>query len=55
MPSETRQAVEWALSQLDEDILTHHSLVHMVREYFNEHNVQYDTFSYQDLVPYLPQ
>jgi len=57
MPDETKQAVEWALAQLqlNEEIVTHHNLVHKVRDFFNTNEVEYDEFSYQDLVPYLPQ
>lgn len=62
MPVETKQAVEWALSQTvvysngEEIEVTKHTkteLVDMVREYFNENNIEYTTFSYDDLIPYL--
>lgn len=61
MPNETQEAVNWALKQTvvtpigevpvtkDERIL----LVDKVREYFNENNIEYETFSYDDLIPYL--
>lgn len=62
MPVETKQAVEWALSQTvvysngEEIEVTKHTkteLVDMVREYFNSHNIEYSTFSYDDLIPYI--
>ena len=53
MPQETKQAVEWALTQLIE--INNHAMVDKVREYFNQHNIEYDTFSYDDLIPYLQQ
>lgn len=62
MPVETKQAVEWALSQTvvysngEEIEVTKHTkteLVDMVREYFNNYNIEYSTFSYDDLIPYI--
>ncbi|QJC52799.1 hypothetical protein HGI30_15305 [Paenibacillus albicereus] len=63
MPIETPQAIEWALTQQYMDygtgetfpvtVETLQPLVDKVREYFNVHEIQYDTFSYDDLVPYL--
>lgn len=62
MPPETKQAIEWALNQTfdygDGDIIqvskeTSHELVDKVREYFNDNNIDYGTFSYEDLKPYL--
>ena len=53
MPKETKQAVEWALEQLD--TFDNHSLVDKVREYFNANGIVYGTFSYSDLTPYLHQ
>jgi len=53
MPEETTNAIIWAQTQLDE--LDPHTLVDKVREYFNENGVEYDTFSYDDLIPFLPQ
>ena len=62
MPEETKQAVEWALQQTwvgefgeEYTITKDHSwqLVDKVREYFNHHDVEYSTFSYADLEPYL--
>ena len=63
MPEETAQAVSWALERTwvdgDREVKvtpdTPHALVCMVREYFNDNDVKYSTFSYDDLVPYLPQ
>ena len=53
MPKETKQAIVWSLDQLES--VDNHTLVDMVREYFNENNIEYDTFSYDDLVLHLPQ
>ena len=64
MPVETTQAIEWALTQtvvIDPDFNiainvtkeTSMELVDKVREYFNANNVEYNTFSYDDLLPYL--
>lgn len=65
MPTETKQAVEWALQQSVEiDMVTHyvkdekgnidhHLLVDFVRQYFNDNNIEYSTFSFEDLKPYL--
>lgn len=50
MPKETQAAVNWAIGQGSEDP---HDIVDRVREYFNDHGIGYDTFSYDDLVPYL--
>jgi len=57
MPKETKEALEWAFNQtdefgnkIDED---YYLLVDMVRKYFNEHDIGYDTFSYDDLIPYF--
>ena len=49
MPNETKDAVMWALSQGD------HDLVDRVREYFNDNGIEYETFSFDDLVPFLPR
>ncbi len=53
-------AISWALTQTNElgekiTVEMHHSLVDKVREYFNVNDIEYDTFSYEDLIPYLPQ
>jgi len=58
MPNETQQAINWALNQIDESNNpitkeTCHSLVDKVREYFNTNNIPYNTFSYDDLLPFL--
>lgn len=64
MPSETQQAVDWALQQTYTDDLgfeypitkdTPQELVDKVREYFNDHDIAYESFSYLDLLPYLPE
>jgi len=58
MPEQTPQAIEWALQQeFDGEPVTvdnPHGLVHWVGEYFNMHSIPYGTFSFDDLVPYLP-
>lgn len=55
-------AIEWALTQSvdygDGAIVqvtknTPCELVDKVREYFNTNSSEYDTFSYDDLLPYL--
>ena len=58
-------AVDWALKQkfiieegLKEDVknnnkINHHGLVHKVREYFNDNNIDYDSFNFKDLKPYI--
>ena len=46
-------AVKWALGQEGITNETCHQLVDKVREYFNAHNITYESFSYDDLVPYL--
>jgi hypothetical protein len=59
MPNETQQAVDWALQQtvvypwgeVDVTKDTASELVNKVREYFNENNIEYSTFSYLDLLP----
>ena len=64
MPTETQEAVLWALEQkfdvfgdgseivaITKD--TPHFLVHKVREYFNKNNIPYENFSYDDLLPFL--
>lgn len=61
MPNETINAVNWALQQNVEGpygpyqvtVDTPSELVDKVREYFNTNNIQYSTFSYNDLKPYL--
>lgn len=52
MPQETKQAVIWALSQIDNPH-DPHKLVDLVGEYFNEHKVDHDTYEYVDLLPFL--
>lgn len=60
MPTETPQAIEWAMNQdyygyVVRDIYqTEPSvLVDNVRQYFNTHGIDYSTFDYNDLQPYL--
>ncbi|MBW2672572.1 MAG: hypothetical protein JRD89_04035 [Deltaproteobacteria bacterium] len=62
MPVETKDAVKWALSQTYIDEFgrkmqitkqINQELVDKVREYFNENGVEYNSFSYKDLEPFL--
>lgn len=63
MPEETQNAVDWALQQKWEDYWggtheitkdsPHFVIAGKVREYFNEHDINYDTFSWDDLDPYV--
>jgi len=53
MPNETVQAVEWALSQEGVDIEQPWTFVDKVRQYFNDNSIQYSTFSFDDLTPFL--
>lgn len=62
MPTEMTQAIQWALQQTYNDGTgtqqpitkeTPQPLVDAVRQWFNDHGVQYSTFSYDDLKPYL--
>ena len=58
MPEETRDAIQWALTQDTQDggqvtVDMHHILVEKVREYFNSNSVEYGSFSYIDLIPFL--
>jgi len=62
MPEETQGAVNWALQQTYIDLIgdvrqvvkeDSQAVVDKVREYFNTNNISYDTFSYNDLIPYL--
>jgi len=63
MPIETMQAVQWALSQTYTDSLGYEYpvtkedpiIVDLVRQYFNDHDIEYNTFSYGDLTPFLEQ
>jgi hypothetical protein len=60
MPIETLQALKWALTQEvtpEISITKHmcHAVVDKVREYFNVNNINYDSFSYDDLVPFIIQ
>ena len=52
-------AIRWALTQkIDGEFIKAtdaQALVDKVREYLNEHNIEYETFSYNDLIPFLPQ
>lgn len=62
MPIETQDAVNWALQQqyeIENGYFVNVSadmpftVVDKVREYFNTNGVQYSTFSFEDLEPYL--
>lgn len=50
MPIETSLAVEWAIAQGSQE---EWQMLDNVRQYFNDNIIVYDTFSYDDLVPYL--
>jgi hypothetical protein len=58
MPTETLDAIKYALEQTDVEgdpitIRRPMSLVSFVREYFDKHNIDYGTYSYEDLVPFF--
>jgi len=62
MPNKTQDAVNWALQQViinpwgfevQVSVDTPGLLVDKVREYFNTNNIPYETFSFDDLLPYL--
>lgn len=62
MPNETIEAVNWALQQTYIDQFGNQKpitkeaaqqFVDKVREYFNTNNIVYETFSYDDLIPFL--
>lgn len=64
MPIETQEAVDWALTQTFSDPWgntypikkdNQMMMVDKVREYFNTHAIVYSEFSYDDLIPYLPE
>ena len=50
MPIETKDAVQYAL---DQGAVENYEIVDKVRQYFNDNNIGYDTFSYADLEPYF--
>lgn len=54
MPNEQqyRQAVEHVLAELNPDYEVF-ELVDGVRNYFNENNIEYETFSNRDLEPFI--
>ncbi|CAM3774547.1 hypothetical protein ALCH109712_03135 [Alkalicoccus chagannorensis] len=52
MPEQTKKAIEFAKSN-EEYNGTNHSLVDLVRKYFNDNNINYSSFSYKDLEPFL--
>jgi len=63
MPTEIQDAMLWALMQTytntdgKELLITKNTslqLVDAIRQYFNANNIDYETFSYDDLIPYLP-
>ena len=59
MPNETKQAIEWALTQQTNEcgypitVEMAHELVDKIRDYFNTNNIEYNAFSYDDLIPFL--
>ena len=56
------EAINWALQQNVElegestkiTVNNPHLLIDKVREYLNSNNIPYDSFSYDDIMPYLP-
>ena len=50
MPTQINDAIQWAYAKNPSDI---QELVDKIREYFNDNQIDYETFSYQDLVPFL--
>lgn len=52
MPNETHKAINWSL-QRGIKASDRHNLVEHVRRYFNENDIEYSTFSYVDLEPFL--
>lgn len=65
MPKETKSAIKWALQQeyvLDLGgeiyyipVTVDDYLSFMVREYFNNHDIDYSTYSHSDLIPFLQE
>jgi len=53
MPNETQIAVAWALHQEGVNMDDGGTLVDKVRDYFNANSIEYDTFSFTDLEPFL--
>jgi len=62
MPNDMLNAINWALQQNYDDGIGNkipvtkdnpQALVDTVRQYFNNNNIQYSTFSYDDLSPFL--
>ena len=53
MPGETKQAVDWAVKQEGVRLDEPWTVVDKVREYFNANSIVYETFSYDDLEPFL--
>lgn len=57
-----KQAVEWAVAQEYETeegvfvptISEPFMVVDKVREFLNENSIEYNSFSYDDIIPYLP-
>lgn len=60
MPTETREAINWALNQsfvsiFGEKYITFNDeqqLVDSVRLYFNKEKISYSSFSFEDLITY---
>ena len=52
MPIETQDAINWALQEMPEGH-EFYEIVDKVREYFNVNSIVYNTFSYDDLRPFL--
>lgn len=57
-PVQIKDAITWSLMQKDSEgnAITKDDCQHLVdavRQYFNNNNVVYSTFSYDDVIPYL--
>jgi hypothetical protein len=50
-----KQALEAVRHSLDLKEAENHEIVDGIREYFNKNNIEYDTFSFEDLKPYLEE
>lgn len=50
---EMKKAVQFAIEKSKTG--NKHDITSLVRKYLNENNIEYETFSYKDLEPYLTQ
>ena len=57
MVTHFKDAINWALTQKIDGVLVtkenKQALVDKVREYFNNNDINYETFDYNDLKPHL--